>query len=118
MVCLPDVKRVYDVFSCFERISSCVAHTELQTDGQTYILPLHSRAVKVREKIAIFDQYLAVSPKRYHRRRRILFRQSSHVEQLVVIDAECTFVAGISAAVEMRTFPSLLRLLIHCRSNY
>ena len=112
MVCLPDVKRVYDVFSCFERISSCVGHTELQTDGQTYILPLHSRAVKVREKIAIFDQYLAVSPKRYHRRRRILFRQSSHVEQLVVIDAECTFVAGISAAVEMRTFPSLLRLLV------
>ena len=118
MVCLPDVKRVYVVFSCFERISSCVGHTELQTDGQTYILPLHSRAVKVREKIAIFDQYLAVSPKRYHRRRRILFRQSSHVEQLVVIDAECTFVAGITAAVEMRTFPSLLRLLIHCRSNY
>jgi len=89
---------------------------ERETDGQTDIFHcivrvMHARrAVKVYEKIAIFDQYLAVSPKRYHRRPCILFRRSSRVEQLVVIDAECTFVAGISAAVEIRTFPSLSRL--------
>jgi len=68
------------------------------------------RAVKFIRKSRFSPKYLAVSQKRYHRRPCILFRRSSRVEQLVVIDAGCTFVACISAAVEMRTFPLLLRL--------
>jgi len=37
----------------------------------------------------------------YHRRPCILCRRSSCVEQFVVIDAECTFVACIQAAAEI-----------------
>jgi len=60
MVCLTDVKRFYDVLSCFDRISACVGQTERQSDGQTsrycIVRAMHARrTVKVYEKIAIFD---------------------------------------------------------------
>jgi len=48
----------------------------------------------------------------HYRRPCILCRRSSRVEQFVVIDAECTFVACFYAAAEMRTVPSLLRFVL------
>jgi len=63
-----------------------------QTSCHCIVRAMHARrTIKAYEKIAIFDQYLAVSPKRYHRRPCILFRRSSRVEQLVVTYASDCF---------------------------
>ena len=97
--------------------------TDRQTSCHCKVRGMNARrAVNVYEKIAIFSTNISL----YLRNDTIGDRAfcsagQRRVEQLVVIDAECTFVAGISAAVEIRTFPSLLRLplvLIHCRPNY
>jgi len=52
------------------------------------------------------------SPMDYHRRPCILCRCFSCVEQSDIISAEFTFVACIYGAAEMRTFPSLVRLVL------
>jgi len=65
---------------------------------------LSRRAVSVRLS-ATYHILNCFSPSDSH---VILCRRSSRLEQFVVIDAECTFVA----AAEMRTVPSLLRFVL------